>query len=114
MSKYEGAKFDENHYNSKQKKIVLITTNSKVGIKLLKWSKMFKIPLMYNIIFPVVSYVQESKGIFIILESFLSRQSFYLFGSVLVNDFWTPPLPINFVHDEISKLVFIYYYSGLG
>ena len=69
MSKYEGAKFDENHYNSKQKKIVLITTNSKVGIKLLKWSKMFEIPLMYNIIFPVVSYVQESKGIFIILES---------------------------------------------
>ena len=23
-------------------------------------------------------------------------------GSVLVNDFWTPPPPINFVHDEIS------------
>ena len=38
-------------------------------------------------------------------------------GSVLVNDFWTPPQappPINFVHDEISKLVFIYYYFELG
>ena len=23
------------------------------------------------------------------------------------NDFWPPPPPINFVHDEISKLVFI-------
>ena len=34
------------------------------------------------------------------------------FGSVLVNDFWTSP-PIKFVHDEISKLVFIYYYLGL-
>ena len=25
-----------------------------------------------------------------------------------------PHLPINFVHDEISKLLFIYYYLGLG
>ena len=34
-------------------------------------------------------------------------------GAVLVNDFWTPqPLlpPFNFVHDKISKLLFIYYY----
>ena len=31
-----------------------------------------------------------------------------------VNDFWPPPPPINFVHDEMSKLVFIYYYLGLG
>ena len=23
-------------------------------------------------------------------------------GSVLVNDVWTPPPPINFVHDQIS------------
>ena len=23
-------------------------------------------------------------------------------GSVLVNDFWTPPPPINIVHDQIS------------
>ena len=37
-------------------------------------------------------------------------------GSVLVNDFWTPQAPptINYVHDEISKFVFIYYYLGLG
>ena len=25
-----------------------------------------------------------------------------------------PPPPINFVHDKISNLVFIYYYLGLG
>ena len=25
-----------------------------------------------------------------------------------------PPPPISFVHDEISKLVFIYYYLGFG
>ena len=34
-------------------------------------------------------------------------------GSVLVNEFWSPAPPV-FVHDEISKLVFIYYYLGLG
>ena len=33
-------------------------------------------------------------------------------GSVLVNDFWTPPPPINFVHDHLffSKFIIIYFF----
>ena len=49
----------------------------------------------------------------------VSLNIFRQIGSVLVTDFWTPPPqhlppPFNFVHDEISKLVFVYYYLGLG
>ena len=38
-------------------------------------------------------------------------------GSVLVYDFWTPPPPINFVHDHLffSKfIIFFFCYLGLG
>ena len=37
---------------------------------------------------------------------------FSLFGSVLVNEFWTPPPPINFVHDHLffSKFIIIYFF----
>ena len=41
----------------------------------------------------------------------VSLNIFRQIGSVLVTDFWTPPQhlppPFSFVHDEISKLVFI-------
>ena len=38
------------------------------------------------------------------------------YGVCLSERFLDPPAPphINFVHDEIGKLVFIYYYLGLG
>ena len=49
------------------------------------------------------------------IQIFQDLISFFL-GSVLVYDFWTPPPPINFVHDQLffSKFIIIYFFVIQG